>query len=116
MASIVESKNPYFTTKLRPMRPSKLYVPVDVLKDHNIALPPRVLLRDPLGRSWPGDVAVWKDGRTWISGWRAFCKWNHVDENDTCICELVQERGHQGDVIVVHIQRAQPRLKAPNCS
>lgn len=106
--SIVKPENPCFITKIRPGRRSKLYVPVDILKDHNIALPPRVLLCDPHGRSWPGDVTIWKDGRTWIGGWRAFCKWNHVGENDSCICEFVQESGCRGDLIVVHIHRVQP--------
>ncbi|XP_034681296.1 B3 domain-containing protein At4g34400-like isoform X1 [Vitis riparia] len=107
--NIVESKNPYFTTKVRLKR-SRLYVPADILQDFNIALPPRVLLRDLHGRSWPGDVSVWKDGRTWIGGWRAFCKSNHLDENDCCICEFVLENGHHGDFIVLHIHRAQPKI------
>ena len=90
-------------------------MPVDVLKDHNIALPRKVLFRDSHGRSWRGNVTVWKDGRTWIGGWRAFCKWNHVNENDSCICEFVQERGHRGNLIVVHIHRAQS-AKVTNCN
>lgn len=86
------------------------YVPADILQDFNIALPPRVLLRDLHGRSWPGDVSVWKDGRTWIGGWQAFCKSNHLDENDCCIYEFVLENGHHGDFIVLHIHRAQPKI------
>ncbi|RVW61116.1 putative B3 domain-containing protein [Vitis vinifera] len=81
-----------------------VYVPLDVLRDHNIKLPPKMTLRDPLGRLWIGKVAVWKDGRTWI-GWKPFCKWNNVGENDTCICEFVQESGHEGYLLVVHILR-----------
>ncbi|KAL6347840.1 hypothetical protein AAG906_037569 [Vitis piasezkii] len=112
--SIVNPQNPYFETKVRPARRSKLYVPLDVLRDHNIKLPPKMTLRDPLGRLWIGKVAVWKDGRTWI-GWKPFCKWNNVGENDTCICEFVQESGHEGYLLVVHILRAQPSQRAPKC-
>ena len=85
------------------------YIPIDVLRDYNIALPKKMFFRDPLGRTWPGTVSLWKDGRTWITGWRALCKWNRVGENDTLICELVQEGGCQTDLIIVHIYRAQPK-------
>lgn len=86
--------------------PPLQYVPMDVLRDHNIALPKRVLFRDIYERLWPGRVVMWKDGRKWIGGWRAFCKWNHVSERDSLICEFVEENGHRGYLIVVHIHRA----------
>lgn len=77
------------------------YVPTEVLVDFNIQLPPNMIFRDQYERKWPGEVAVWKDGRTWIGGWRTFCKWNNVMKDDKCICEFIG-----GNLIHVHIVRA----------
>ncbi|KAK9286238.1 hypothetical protein L1049_014624 [Liquidambar formosana] len=105
----IHPKNPYFVTKKRPRRMNELYVPVDVLQYPNLNLPPKVTFYDSNGREWPGKVTSWGDGRAWIVGWKAFCKWNNVGKNDSCICEFLEERGHWGSLIQVHIVRAGPQ-------
>ncbi|XP_031125516.1 B3 domain-containing protein REM20-like isoform X2 [Ipomoea triloba] len=87
----IQPKNPYFVTKLRPKDRGALYIPIDVIKDHNIALPPTLILRDTRGREWKSEVKNWKDGRTWLStgGWQSLCRVNLVDKDDKCICEFV---------------------------
>nr|GLL48729.1 B3 domain-containing protein At5g60140-like [Ipomoea trifida] len=88
----IQPKNPYFVTKLRPKDRGGLYIPMDVIKDHNIALPPTLILRDPRGREWKSEVKNWRDGRTWLTsgGWQSLCRVNLVDKDDKCICEFVR--------------------------
>nr|GMD96177.1 B3 domain-containing protein At5g60140-like [Ipomoea batatas] len=87
----IQPKNPYFVTKLRPKDRGGLYIPMDVIKDHNIALPPTLILRDTRGREWKSEVKNWRDGRTWLTsgGWQSLCRVNLVDKDDKCICEFV---------------------------
>ncbi|KAK9287084.1 hypothetical protein L1049_015494 [Liquidambar formosana] len=101
----VQPKNPYFVAKFRPGKRNKLHVPADVLKDHNLQLHPKMILCSADGKKWVGKVAIWQDGRTWIGGWKAFCRWNNVGKNDLCICEFVSGRGQRGNLIQVHIVR-----------
>lgn len=64
---------------------------MDVVKDHNIALPPTLVLRDEIGREWKAKVKIWRDGRAWLSGgWQILCRWNFIDKDDVCICEFVR--------------------------
>ncbi|KAK9287039.1 hypothetical protein L1049_015447 [Liquidambar formosana] len=109
----VRDKNPYFVTKMKHRTRARLYVPVEVLRDHNIKLNRNMMiLRDPDGKNWLGKVASWKDGRMWIGGWKAFCKWNNVGEDDRCICEFVRGReGKKVSIIQVHIVRARQEAR-----
>nr|GMC89317.1 B3 domain-containing protein At5g60140-like [Ipomoea batatas] len=85
-----QPKNPYFVTKIRPRRRGDLFIPFEVIKNHNIKLPANVILRDEKGKNWNTYVKTWSDGRTWLSGeWRSLCKWNIVQEHDRCICEFM---------------------------
>ncbi|XP_031127737.1 B3 domain-containing protein REM20-like [Ipomoea triloba] len=69
------------------------YIPMDVIKDYNIALPPTLILRDTIGQEWKSKVKNWRDGRTWLSseGWQSLCRVNLVDKDDICICEFVHQ-------------------------
>nr|GMC80289.1 B3 domain-containing protein REM20-like [Ipomoea batatas]GME14874.1 B3 domain-containing protein REM20-like [Ipomoea batatas] len=86
----------------------KEYIPMDVIKDHNIALPPTLILRDPRGREWKSDVKSWRDGRTWLTsgGWQSLCRVNLVDKDDKCICEFVCSNTN-GMLLQVTIVRGQ---------
>nr|GLL21516.1 putative B3 domain-containing protein At5g66980 [Ipomoea trifida] len=85
-----QPKNPYFVTKIRPKRPGELYIPFEVIRNHNIELPAKVILRDEKGKNWNTYVKTWSDGRTWLYGeWRNLCRQNLVQENDRCICEFM---------------------------
>ncbi|KAF8009548.1 hypothetical protein BT93_J0529 [Corymbia citriodora subsp. variegata] len=79
------------------------YVPSRVLINYELKLPRAVEFQDPTGRTWRGTVKMWKDGRTWISGWGALCHHNNLKKNDRCICELPEENGVTGRIIKVHI-------------
>ncbi|KAM7479231.1 hypothetical protein LguiA_027444 [Lonicera macranthoides] len=81
---IVRPDNPFFVAKIRRSRRSELYVPLDVIKDHNIKLGKEIYLCDPNGKKWIAHVCTWKDGRTWLTrGWKRLCKWNYVKEEDS---------------------------------
>ncbi|XP_031127509.1 B3 domain-containing protein At5g60140-like [Ipomoea triloba] len=85
-----QPKNPYFVTKIRPRRRSDLFIPFEVIKNHNTKLPANVILPDEKGKNWNTYVKTWSDGRTWLSGeWRSLCRWNLVQEHDRCICEFM---------------------------
>ncbi|KAI3441349.1 TF-B3 domain-containing protein [Psidium guajava] len=79
----INTKNPYFVTMIRNRRSAPLYVPCTALSDYELKLPPAVEFQDPNGRTWRGKVKVWKDGRTWISGWKALCRHNNLKKNDS---------------------------------
>lgn len=67
------------------------HIPVDIIKDNNLTLPPTLILRDSRGGEWKANVRVWKDGRTWLSGgWQNLCQKNLVEEGDQCICKFMQ--------------------------
>ncbi|CAK9150829.1 unnamed protein product [Ilex paraguariensis] len=104
---IARPQNPYFVAKLRAKRKNELYVPVDVIKDHNLKLRPQMMIRDPRGKDWATNVSTWKDGRTCLhGGWKALCKWNNLQKQDKCVCEFVQGRGRRGVFLQIHILRA----------
>ncbi|XP_030523320.1 B3 domain-containing protein At4g34400-like [Rhodamnia argentea] len=99
----INTKNPYFVTMIRNRRSAPLYVPCTALNDYELKLPLAVEFQDPNGRTWRGKVKVWKDGRTWISGWKALCRHHNLKKNDRCICELLEKDGVTGRIIKVHI-------------
>ncbi|XP_071912012.1 B3 domain-containing protein At5g60130 [Coffea arabica] len=91
---IPQPKNPYFVTKVRTKRQDELYVPVDVVKDHNLEFPPEIVLHDPKEREWRARLRRWSDGRVWYcGGWRSLCRLNLVGEEDICVCEFVKREG-----------------------
>ncbi|KAH0784722.1 hypothetical protein KY290_004320 [Solanum tuberosum] len=78
-----QPKNPYFVAKILPKRRNQLYVPIDVVRDYKLELPPSMTIRDSAGREFETRVNNWKDGRIWLmGGWRSICRWNLVEEND----------------------------------
>ncbi|XAR72881.1 hypothetical protein NMG60_11019668 [Bertholletia excelsa] len=88
------------TTKLQ-------YIPMEVINDHKLRLPATITLVDDRGREWSSKIKVWKDGRTWISrGWKAFCRWNHLLDEDRCICEFKRDSDQLQLYIRVTILRA----------
>ncbi|KAL7206603.1 hypothetical protein ACSBR2_019340 [Camellia fascicularis] len=100
-------KNPCFVAKLRSTRRNELYVPMDVIRDHNLKLPSNLILLDEEGRKWSTRVVQWNDGRTWLTvGWKAFCKWNNLKWEDRCICEFIRGKGRRGIFIKTCILRA----------
>ncbi|XP_028102021.1 B3 domain-containing protein At5g60140-like isoform X7 [Camellia sinensis] len=100
-------KNPCFVAKLRSTRRTELYVPMDVIRDHNLKLPSNLILLDEEGRKWSTRVVQWNDGRTWLTvGWKAFCKWNNLKWEDRCICEFIRGKGRRGIFIKTCILRA----------
>ncbi|KAF5951678.1 hypothetical protein HYC85_009622 [Camellia sinensis] len=100
-------KNPCFVAKLRSTRRTELYVPMDVIRDHNLKLPSNLILLDEEGRKWSTRVVQWNDGRTWLTvGWKAFCKWNNLKREDRCICEFIRGKGRRGIFIKTCILRA----------
>ncbi|KAF8013637.1 hypothetical protein BT93_I1483 [Corymbia citriodora subsp. variegata] len=98
----INAKNPHFMTTIRTFRSSYLFVPHTVRVDYELKLPHAIEFQDPTGRSWRGTVKVWKDGRTWITGWGALCRHNNLKKNDWCICEFPEENGFTGRIIKVH--------------
>ncbi|KAK4740094.1 hypothetical protein R3W88_003791 [Solanum pinnatisectum] len=98
-----QPKNPYFVAKILPKRRNQLYVPIDVVRDYKLELPPSMTIRDSAGREFEIRVNNWKDGRIWLmGGWRSICRWNLVEENDRCICEFV--RGKCGKILFLQVQ------------
>ncbi|KAL3535116.1 hypothetical protein ACH5RR_003577 [Cinchona calisaya] len=109
-----QPKNPYFVTKLRAKRMNELFVPADVVRDHNLNLPSEIILRDPQGRAWTAKLRHWSDGRRWYcGGWRKLCRLNLVIEKDTCICEFVKRR-NQGLFIKVTFIRVEDDASIQN--
>ncbi|OIT07179.1 PREDICTED: B3 domain-containing protein At4g34400-like [Nicotiana attenuata] len=97
-----QPKNPYFVAKIRAKRRDQLYVPVDVVRDYNLELPPRMFFRDSEGRKFETEVNIWKDGRIWLKkGWRKICRWNLVEKEDSCICEFM--RGKSNEVLYLQV-------------
>ncbi|XP_027165858.1 cilia- and flagella-associated protein 251-like [Coffea eugenioides] len=60
---IPQPKNPYFVIKLKAKRKDELYVPIDVVRDHNLTLPQEIILVDQQGRERTATLNHWKDGR-----------------------------------------------------
>ncbi|XP_055811872.1 B3 domain-containing protein At4g34400-like [Solanum dulcamara] len=98
-----QPKNPYFVEKIRTKRRDQLFVPIDVVRDYKLKLPPIMIIRDSVGREFETRVNNWKDDRIWlVGGWRNLCKWNLVEKDDKCICEFV--RGKFGKDIYLQVQ------------
>nr|GMD41754.1 B3 domain-containing protein At5g57720-like isoform X1 [Ipomoea batatas]GME03964.1 B3 domain-containing protein At5g57720-like isoform X1 [Ipomoea batatas] len=98
--------NPYFVTKTRKGRKNELHIPEYVIRDFNLKLPSTMILRDPKGKDWEAKVKPWKDGRVVLAGgWKELCKWNLIQEEDSCICEFVaEERGMGRKEVLLQIQ------------
>lgn len=78
------------------------YVPVDVVRDYNLELPPKMFFRDSEGRKFETEVNIWKDGRIWLKkGWRKICRWNLVEKEDRCICEFM--RGKSNEILYLQV-------------
>uniref|UniRef100_A0A3Q7ET12 TF-B3 domain-containing protein n=1 Tax=Solanum lycopersicum TaxID=4081 RepID=A0A3Q7ET12_SOLLC len=91
--SATKPKNPYFVAKIIAKRRNQQYVPIDVVRDYKLELPPSMIIRDSAGREFETKVKYWKDGRIWlVGGWRSICRWNLVEKNDRFICEFVREQ------------------------
>ncbi|XP_027174767.1 B3 domain-containing protein At4g34400-like [Coffea eugenioides] len=91
---ISQPKNPYFVTQKRARRQDALYVPHDILRDHNLKLPQEIILVDQQGREWTSTRNHWKDGRFWYhGGWSSLCRVNIVGFDDICICEFKRKVG-----------------------
>ncbi|KAI9182702.1 hypothetical protein LWI28_028032 [Acer negundo] len=101
VSNFVQPRNPHFIAKLRTKtKKNLLHVPSKVLERHNLDLPDLMIFQNEQGRHWPGQAFRWNDGRMWISGWKDFCKCNHVGVDDSCICEFLPGRdGKKGDII-----------------
>ncbi|KAK4848020.1 hypothetical protein QYF36_008240 [Acer negundo] len=79
VSNFVQPRNPHFIAKLRTKtKKNLLHVPSKVLERHNLDLPDLMIFQNEQGRHWPGQAFRWNDGRMWISGWKDFCKCNHV--------------------------------------
>nr|GMD03696.1 B3 domain-containing protein At5g57720-like isoform X1 [Ipomoea batatas] len=111
-----QPKNPYFVTKIRPRRPGELYIPFEVIRNHNIELPAKVILRDEKGKNWNTYVKTWSDGRTWLYGeWLNLCRQNLVQENDRCICEFMPSNSSGKELVMqVTIIRRKDLEAQPN--
>ncbi|GKV24371.1 hypothetical protein SLEP1_g33990 [Rubroshorea leprosula] len=108
LRSFVQAKNPTFVVEFAPGRRNELFIKTKLIKDFNLKLEEEISFLDPIGRSWPGKVKKWKDGRTVISGWRAVTEHNFMDEHDRCVCEILlprEGRVKNVRVIKVHIIR-----------
>ncbi|TXG64441.1 hypothetical protein EZV62_011435 [Acer yangbiense] len=101
VSNFVQPRNPHFIAKLRTKtKKNLLHVPSKVLERHNLDLPDLMIFQNEQGRQWPVQAFRWNDGRMWISGWKDFCKYNHVGVDDSCICEFLPGRdGKKGDII-----------------
>lgn len=82
------------------------HIPEYVIRDFNLKLPSTMILRDPKGKDWEAKVKPWKDGRVVLAGgWKELCKWNLIQEEDSCICEFVaEERGMGRKEVLLQIQ------------
>ncbi|KAK2663565.1 hypothetical protein Ddye_002139 [Dipteronia dyeriana] len=90
-----QPRNPHFIAKLRTGAKKHLSQ-----ERHKLYLLDLMVFRNEQGKEWPGHVFHWNNGRTWISGWKAFCKWNRVGLGDFCICEFPPGCDDQkGDII-----------------
>ncbi|XP_060172611.1 B3 domain-containing protein At5g60140-like [Lycium barbarum] len=88
-----QPKNPYFVMKIRQKRKNQVYVPIDVVRDNKLEIPPTMIIRDSKGREFETKLKNWKDGRIWLrGGWRSLCRMNLVEKDDRCICEFVKAK------------------------
>ncbi|KAL5778387.1 hypothetical protein ACOSP7_011313 [Xanthoceras sorbifolium] len=103
MRKYIQHGNLYFTAKERagPIHYS-LYVPKNISKA--LKLSGHVSFRNKHGGQWSGIVSnVKKEGKIYISGWKCFCRMNHVGPDDLCVCEFLQDSNQMGNIIQVHI-------------
>uniref|UniRef100_M1DXS3 DNA binding n=1 Tax=Solanum tuberosum TaxID=4113 RepID=M1DXS3_SOLTU len=62
---------------------TKKYIPMDVLRDYKLELPPSMTIRDSAGREFETRVTKWTDGRIWLlGGWRNLARFNLVEKDD----------------------------------
>ncbi|XP_060181785.1 B3 domain-containing protein At5g60140-like [Lycium barbarum] len=99
-----QPKNPYFVAKIRLKRRDQLYVPIDVVRDFKLEIPPTMTICDSASREFETKLKNWKDGRIWLhGGWRSLCRLNLVEKNDRCICEFVKGKGEKGLYLQVQV-------------
>lgn len=78
-------------------------IPMALVREFGITGKQLLVLRDPLGSSWPVRTASWRSGRmVFATGWSDFYKGNCLEEGDVCVFEFVQN----ASLIHVHIFRA----------
>ncbi|KAH0748201.1 hypothetical protein KY290_027433 [Solanum tuberosum] len=98
-----QPKSPYFLAKIRERMRDQLYIPMDVLRDYKLELPPSMTIRDSAGREFETRVSKWTDGRIWLlGGWRNLGRFNLVEKDDRYICEFV--RGKCGKGLYLQVQ------------
>ncbi|KAH0732262.1 hypothetical protein KY289_003450 [Solanum tuberosum] len=98
-----QPKNPYFVAKIRAKMRNQLYVPIDVVRDYELKLPPTMIICDSVGREFETKVNNWSNGTIWlVGGWRNLCRWNLVEKDDRCICEFVREKC--GKILYLQVQ------------
>uniref|UniRef100_M1DCJ6 B3 domain-containing protein n=1 Tax=Solanum tuberosum TaxID=4113 RepID=M1DCJ6_SOLTU len=79
------------------------YIPMDVLRDYKLELPPSMTIRDSACREFETRVSKWTDGRIWLlGGWRNLGRFNLVEKDDRYICEFV--RGKCGKGLYLQVQ------------
>lgn len=84
-------------------------IPREVISCLNLKFPSKFFLIDKNGMKWEAEIKKWKDGRLWCtSGWKMMCRANNIKEDDTCICEFVQE-GRFGLSMLVRVVDAAAR-------
>ncbi|XP_010908022.1 B3 domain-containing protein At3g17010 [Elaeis guineensis] len=94
---------PHFIATCRKSRRSYMTIPMALVREFGLTGKQLVILRDPVGSSWPVRIASWRSGRmVFATGWSDFYKGNCLEDGDVCVFEFVQN----ASLIHVHIFRA----------
>lgn len=106
-AECLPQENPSFSWKMGQTKHDNLYIPQGVIKGFHLKFGKNIVLQDPEGRKWQGEVRVWQQGTVWITkGWKLLCQSNKIGNGDTVICEFLTGRKKTCETMKVHISRS----------
>ncbi|CAK7339459.1 unnamed protein product [Dovyalis caffra] len=81
-----------------------VYVPLLVLKAHNIKMKEVMKLRDENGKFWPVHVKFLDNGQIYLtSGWLEFCRAKKLSVGDKCAFEFIIPEDKDSNVIQVQV-------------
>ncbi|CAI9765541.1 unnamed protein product [Fraxinus pennsylvanica] len=97
-------QRPYFVTKIMKKRPNQFFIPQAIINKFKLSLPSSTYFIDQQNRKWPAKLSKWKCGRlSYVGGWINLCRVNFASEEDSCICEFVEENGPGGFGLHIHV-------------
>lgn len=110
---LLPSVAPYFISSQRTRNRNELHIPPNLIRDHDLNIPEKMIIRAEDGTEFISRITTWGDGRKIVTdGWRAFCRWYYVKKDEKCCCVFMPDNKLQ--IYVLQLQAgkwmSRPRL------